>query len=252
MYKKNLLLIVVFLFALDVYADKIFLEDGQILDGIVQNQFGDFISVDTDSGVISVHKDDILSVQKRSIKKNSVSELDNKPQSNKFNRKRIRNLDSLVKIYKADILHLESEISLIEQKYLDKIKKLQLRIKKLESELKNRQIDKDRFKELILIDKTKDILLNLEYVEKVRFRVTQDYDGYFVGAEYQIFSDFVTVQPHFEVYFFNKDGLNIGKSVIEWKFSKIPPQERESIIKGTTMDIGNSMPEYFYIKILKD
>lgn len=252
MCKKNLLVIVVFLFALNVYADKILLEDGQILDGTVQSQFGDFISIDTDSGVISVHKDDILSIQKQSIKENLDSELDDKPQPNRSYRKRIKNLNSQVKIYKADILHLESEISLIKQKYLDKIKKLKSRIKELESELKNRQIDKDRFKELIVIDKTKDILLNLEYIEKVRFRVTQDYDGYFVGAEYQIFSNFVTVKPHFEVYFFNKDGLNIGKSVIEWKFSGIAPQKRESIIKGITMDIGKSRPEYFYIKILKD
>ncbi len=252
MYKKALLLIITLLFVCAVRADRILLEDGQILEGTVDNQFGDFISVNTDLGVISVNKDEILSVTKQSERKNIVSKSTAKPQSNIFYRNQIKNLNSLIEIYKDDITHLESEISKIKQQYLEKIEERDNRIRELESELKKTSSNKNRFKELIPIDDKKDLILNLEYIKKVRFHITKDTDGYFIGAEYQVFSDFVDVKPHFQVYFFNKDGLNIGTTVIEWKFSRIPPQKRESIIKGVTMDISGSRPEYFYIKILKD
>ncbi|MCP5462995.1 MAG: hypothetical protein H7A34_07495 [bacterium] len=162
----------------------------------------------------------------------------------------IRYLTEQLKVYKSEISLLEEELNEIESKYTKKQTALEDRIKELEAELKTKeqQLVVNKFPGLIPIIASEEIDVNQGYIKKAKFRINKSFEGYFIGAEYEVYSEFVPIKPKFTVFFFNADGLNIGTDTVDWEFTHVLRGQTEVIVKGIPMAIPNSEPKYFLLR----
>lgn len=233
---------------------KIFLKDGQIYEGKVSYEDSNAIRLEGEYGSPTIiDRDQILSVEEEEPL-SYLARADGASSGENFYQSQVKILNEQIKLYKNEIELMETDLNEVEEKYTKKEKELKNRIKELESELakKDEKVSQEKFPQLIVINPGKEIVVNKEYISSVLFRVSEGLDGYFVGAEYTLYSEFVDVIPKFEVYFYNAQGLNIGIDRVDEKYMSIPKGKPEKIMRGVTLTIANERPKYFYLKMIKE
>ena len=246
------------------YAERIMLKGGQTLEGTIVEEQTDFIRIKSGFDTIQLDKEDVLSIQHLDSLKDDSSiddllpeeEMDDatKMSSIQYYRETIKLLNEQINVHKATIKFLDEQLQETQQKAIDNEAKLQNEIKKLEQKIKEiSSVTQDsKFEELLIIQPNKEIPVNNGYVKSVKFRISEDIDGYFIGVEYTLLSEFVRIEPNFVTYFFDKRGLNIATDTNNMKFNVIPRGHEEVITKGVPMLIPDARPYYFFIKINLD
>jgi len=162
-------------------------------------------------------------------------------------------LNQQIKIYKEEINNFETEIAELKEKFKKKEKDFNKKIETLEEEKEKKEkiLSTTKFPELKPIEGEQEVEINMEYLKSVKFIVSETIDGFFVGAQYKLYSEFISVKPNFDVFFFNANGLNIGKDTVEYKYNRLERGQQELIEKGIPMTIPGSPPLYYYIKLKK-
>jgi|GEM_PF-2348410 len=170
-----------------------------------------------------------------------------------FYKNQIIYLNQQIKIYKEEISNFESEIEALKEKHNKREEMLKAKIKMLEEEKVKKEeiLSSTKFPELKPIETTREIEINNAYIKSVKFIVSETMEGFFVGAEYKLYSEFVSVKPNFDVFFFNANGLNIGKDTVEYKYNRLDRGQQETIVRGVPMTIPGSAPVYYFIKLKK-
>ncbi len=231
---------------------QILLKDGQVYYGTIAEENSTTIRIETDSGATQIiHRDQIHTI--KPIKEQDTLDLDKGFSEDTFYKSQVDMLKKQMKIYQKEIALLEKDIDQMQAKYDKKEEKLKLRIKELEYKLEkmDTKFSAENFPQLTILQPNEEITVNREYVIKVKFRISKGFDGYFIGAEYTLFSEFADILPRFEVFFFNKNGLNIGVDQVDEKFNHVTKGREKKITRGISLSIPEEKPEYFYIKLLK-
>ncbi len=246
------------------YAERVMLEGGQILEGKIVEEHNDFIRIKSGFETIQIDREDILSIQHIDAQENGSSidellpeeDMDNatKMSSIQYYRETVKLLNEQINVHKATITLLDEQLKEMQQKAIENEAELKNKIKKLEQKIEelSSTTQDSRFEELHIIHPNKEITINQGYIKSVKFRISEDIDGYFIGVEYTLLSEFVRIEPNFVTYFFDKRGLNIATDSNNMKFNIIPRGHEEVITKGVPMLIPNTRPHYFFIKINTD
>lgn len=240
-------------------AERVILKDGQSFTGRLVEEQEDFIRINTGYHDVRIERDRIMSIQ-HGVKQQGLNTEDlfadtteqEEPMSNiEYYRSQVQLLNEQINVYKANISFLEEQIEELQKDALEEEAKLKNTIKQLQHQLEERDksANNSAFKELNVIRPNQQETVNVGYIKKVKFRLSEDIDGYFIGAEYTILSEFVQVKPNFAVYFFDERGLNIATDTNNMKFNIIPRGQEEVITKGIPMSIPDARPYYYYIKV---
>ncbi|MEW6534834.1 MAG: hypothetical protein AB1454_04325 [Candidatus Auribacterota bacterium] len=231
-------------------------KDGEIYRGQIVEETSTFIRIQLDYGEpVVIDRNLILSIQADDDSVQSVKEtlLEQDYNEDNYYKTQYLMLNEQIKVYREDIALLEDEAEKMRTKYEEKIAHLEKQIEFMEKQLREREekLNKSQFPELIMIEPGKELEVNISYVKTVKMRVSEEFGGYFVGAEYTIYNEYVDVLPDFEVYFYNENGLNVGMDAVERKYTHVQRGEPETLVRGIQMTITDSPPQYFYIKIKK-
>lgn len=230
--------------------------NGEIITGTIIEENNTHIRLKGDAEEeFYIDQDDIMSI--KANEQNEPSPVDKLLEAeyhpDSYYRTQAQILEERVNIYQNDLQMIEEDMSKMRERYEEKIATLNEKIDFLEQKLqkKEKQLSTEKFPELTLIKPGEAIIVNNSYIKSVTFRITQEFEGYFVSAEYVLFNEFVDVLPDFEIYFYNENGLNIGMDKVHRQFTHVVRGKEETIVSGIPMTISESAPKYFYIKLIK-
>ncbi|MDX9702601.1 MAG: hypothetical protein RBU23_06115 [Candidatus Auribacterota bacterium] len=247
-----------------VFAEKIVLKDGQVFDGTIIEEQNSFLRIQSGFEIMQIERDQILSIQRTSSRPDKTGSNESLPEESmddatkmsslQYYKETVKILNDQINVHKATITFMDGQLQELQKKALSTEAELKNKIKKLEQELENSKNSpvESLFTELAVIQPNKEITIDKGYIKKIKFRISEGIDGYFIGAEYTLLSEFVRIEPNFVTYFFDERGLNIGTDLNNMRFNIIPRGQEQVITKGISMTIPDLRPYYYYIKINTD
>ena len=276
MKKISAILIIIFFFsALFPYpstaVQKINLQSGDFYIGRIVEENDRFIYIQTAFGKLEIERSSILSIEyvqdeetseENSYEMNTSSDLssDDIIEDNTepitdidFYKSQIKMLETRIDIYQKNIDLLETELENTKKRILRQTESYKEEIADLKRQIQEKeQSTEKKFDNLIPIEPSKEVYINHSYIKKIKFIITEGIDGYFIRAEYTIYSEIISVEPIFDVYFFSENGLNVAVDQNNLQFSKIPRGHQHIITKGIPLTFPELYPKFYFIKLKKE
>ncbi|MCD6459478.1 hypothetical protein J7L67_02275 [bacterium] len=275
--KSSLLLIIIsFIFSLLLTSpanavQKINMQSGDFYIGKIVEETDNYIYLDTAFGKIEIERSSILSIEyvdddssaedessgSDSSYDTSTDDLLNESSEPitdlDFFKSKIRMLEARVDLYQKNIELLQNDLDSIKKRALRDAESYKEKIAGLKRQLQEKNASEDKkFDNLIPIEPGKEIYINQKYIKKIKFIIREGIDGYFIRAEYTIYSEIISVEPNFDVYFFSANGLNIAVDSNNLQFNKIPRGYQHIITKGIPLTFPKLYPKFYFIKIKED
>jgi len=276
MRQSLLLIIIAFLFSVLfpcplTAVQKINLQSGDFYIGTIVEENDNFIYIQTTFGKMEIDRTTIISIEYvqeeespeedyyglddlSDYSTNDILSEETEPITDlDFYKSQIKMLETRIDLYQKNIELLEQKLENMNKKLLRQTESYKKEIAILNRQLEKKETSaENKFDNLIDIEPSKEIYINKNYIKKIKFIVTEGIDGYFIRAEYTIYSEIVSIEPNFDVYFFSENGLNIALDKNNLQFSRIPRGHQHVITKGIPLTFPELYPKFYFIKFKEE
>ena len=275
---KSTFLLIIFIFLFSTLfpcpvtaVQKINLQSGDFYIGTIVEENDDFIYIQTAFGKMEIDRTTIISIEYVQDEEPEVEDsygLDDLSDSStddifpentepitdlNFYKSQVKMLETRMDLYQKNIDLLEQELEDTKKKVLRQTESYKEEIANLKKQLEKKEASAEsQFDNLISIEPSKEVYINKSYIKKIKFIVSEGIDGFFIRAEYTIYSEIVSVEPNFEVYFFSENGLNIALDKNNLQFTRIPRGHQHVITKGIPLTFPELYPKFYFIKFKEE